>query len=128
MKILAIALGAMFLLLQYPLWLGKGGWLRVWELDRQVTQQRKVNEKLGQRNDALEGEVRDLKLGSLAVEERARYELGMVRSDETFVQINVRPIPLAPPPKPSMPGPVIQPAQVPAASKALAAAPADSSR
>ena len=88
MKTLAIALGAMLVLIQYPLWIGKGGWLRVRELDRQVTAVREGNKQLSDRNAALEGEVRDLRSGIQAVEERARYELGMVRPDETFVQFN----------------------------------------
>ena len=50
-------------LLQYPLWLGKGGWLRVWDYDRQLQAQRDVNQKLEQRNAALDADVRDLKSG-----------------------------------------------------------------
>lgn len=79
----------LFLLLvgiQYPLWLGKGGWLRVWDLDHQVTEQQKQNDVLKARNGRLEGEVRDLKEGTEAIEERARYELGMVKEGEVFVQ------------------------------------------
>ena len=73
-------------LLQYPLWLGKGGWIRVWEYERQVQAQREVNQKLEQRNAALDAEVRDLKSGYEAIEERARYELGMIKDAEVFVQ------------------------------------------
>ena len=65
-------------LLQYPLWLGKGGWLRVWEVDRQLAAQREVNQKLETRNAGLDAEVRDLKSGYEAIEERARYELGYI--------------------------------------------------
>lgn len=95
MKILALALGALVLLVQYPLWLGKGGWLRVWDLDRQVQGQKEQNAKLQKRNDALDAEVRDLKQGLEAVEERARYELGMVKQDEVFFQV-VEPRPASP--------------------------------
>ncbi len=87
MRILALALAALILLLQYPLWLGKGGWLRVWELDRQVRVQQERNQGLQSRNGALDAEVRDLKQGVDAIEERARYELGMIRQDEVFFQI-----------------------------------------
>jgi len=87
MRALAATLAALILLLQYPLWLGKGGWLRVWDLDRQVNAQKGENDKLKRRNDALDAEVRDLKQGFEAVEERARSELGMVRQDELFVQV-----------------------------------------
>ena len=88
MKLLVGALAALLVLIQYPLWLGKGGWLRVWELDRQYQAQVASNARMSERNAALEGEVRDLAAGSLAVEERARYDLGMVRPDEIFVQID----------------------------------------
>jgi cell division protein FtsB len=87
MRYLALALAFLIVVLQYPLWLGKGGWLRVWDLDRQVALQKEQNDKLKRRNNALDAEVRDLKQGFEAVEERARYELGMVRSDEIFFQI-----------------------------------------
>ena len=87
MKILAAALGASILLLQYPLWLGKGGWLRVWDIDRQIQAQKEGNARLQVRNAAFDAEVRDLKQGFDAIEERARYELGMVRQDEIFFQV-----------------------------------------
>jgi cell division protein FtsB len=87
MRWLTIALIVLVVLVQYPLWFGKGGWLKVWELDQQVKTQKETNAKLKARNDALDAEVRDLKSGTDAIEERARAELGMIKSDETFVQI-----------------------------------------
>jgi cell division protein FtsB len=87
MKFLTLALAALLLLIQYPLWLGKGSWLRVWDIDRQVQAQRDQNRRVQVRNEALDAEVRDLKQGTDAVEERARYELGMIRQDEVFFQI-----------------------------------------
>lgn len=81
---------ALIALLQYPLWLGKGGWLRVWEVDRHLVAQRELNQKLESRNAGLDAEVRDLKTGLDAVEERARYELGMIREGEIFVQVPQR--------------------------------------
>jgi cell division protein FtsB len=87
MKALAIALAGLVLLLQYPLWFGKGGWLKVRELDRQVVAQHEASARLKARNDVLDAEVRDLKQGLEAIEERARAELGMIRKDETFYQI-----------------------------------------
>ena len=87
MKIVAAILGALILAIQAPLWLGKGGWLRAWEVDRQLAVQRAKNAQLEARNAALAAEVRDLKQGLEAIEERARYELGMVRHDEVFFQI-----------------------------------------
>ena len=85
-----IVLSALVLLLQYPLWLGKGGWLRVWDVDAQLQSQRAENRRLEQRNAALEAEVRDLKSGNEAIEERARYELGLTRPGEIFVHMPER--------------------------------------
>jgi cell division protein FtsB len=86
-KWLALALVVLVGLIQYPLWLGKGGWLRVREVDQQIAAQREINVKLKARNGALDAEVRDLKQGLEAIEERARSELGMVRQDEIFFQV-----------------------------------------
>jgi len=93
MKAFAFALAALILLLQYPLWLGKGGWFRVSGLERQLRAQKEANAALQQRNSALDAEVRDLKQGFEAIEERARYEFGMVKQDEVFFQI----VPAKPP-------------------------------
>jgi len=87
MKALALALVSLIALLQYPLWLGKGSWARVWNVDQQLNAQRETNHKLGLRNAALDAEVRDLKQGLEAIEERARSELGMIKHDEMFFQI-----------------------------------------
>jgi cell division protein FtsB len=87
MKPLALTLAVLIALIQYPLWLGKGSWLRVWEVDRQIRAQREINRQLQARNGALDAEVRDLKVGLDAVEERARSELGMVKQNEIFFQI-----------------------------------------
>ena len=87
MKILAGALVALILAIQVPLWLGKGGWLRVWDVDRQLEAQGAKNGRLEVRNGALAAEVKDLKQGFEAIEERARLELGMVKNDEVFFQV-----------------------------------------
>ena len=87
MRAVALILVALILLLQYPLWLGKGGWLKVWDIGRQVEAQKQINHEAQIRNAALDAEVRDLKQGSEAIEERARSELGMVKRDEVFFQI-----------------------------------------
>jgi cell division protein FtsB len=87
MRLILICLAALLVLIQYPLWLGKGGWLRVWDLDKQVAAAQKKNQELQARNDKLNSEVRDLKTGTGAIEERARYELGMIKENEVFVQV-----------------------------------------
>lgn len=87
MRWLTAALLGLLILLQYPLWLGKGGWLKVWDYRRQLLQEKAANNRLEMRNRGLDAEVRDLKQGYEAIEERARYELGMIRQDEVFVQV-----------------------------------------
>ena len=87
MKVLSLILAALIALLQYPLWLGKGSWLKVWEVDQQVITQHEINQKLQTRNAALDAEVRDLKQGFDAIEERARSELGMIKQGEIFFHI-----------------------------------------
>ncbi len=87
MKILAGILGALILLIQYPLWLGKGSWMRAWQVEQDFIKQKNNNIKLEARNAGLAAEVTDLKTGTEAIEERARYELGMIRPDEVFYQI-----------------------------------------
>ena len=91
MRILAVILALLIVALQYPMWLGKGGWLRVRELDRQIEAQSRLNAELKARNAALDAGVRDLKQGYEAIEERARSELGMIRQDEAFFQLAVPP-------------------------------------
>ena len=87
MRWLAVVFVVLIAALQYPLWFGKGGWLAAGALDRQVAAQRAANEKLKLRNDTLEADVRDLKTGSEAIEERARAELGMIKHDEVLFQL-----------------------------------------
>lgn len=87
MKALGVVLAGLILVMQYPLWLGKGGWLRVANLEQQVRAQKDTNAALAERNRVLHAEVRDLKEGFEAIEERARYEFGMIKQDEIFFQI-----------------------------------------
>jgi cell division protein FtsB len=88
---LALAFVLLIAALQYPMWLGKGGWLQVRELGRAIDGQHAANARLKARNDALDADVRDLKTGVEAIEERARSELGMIRQDEVFFQLQVAP-------------------------------------
>ncbi len=87
MRLILICLTVLLLLIQFPLWLGKGGWLHVWDLDKQVVAAQKKNDELKARNAKLDSEVQDLKQGTGAVEERARFELGMIKDNEIFVQV-----------------------------------------
>ncbi|EEG09195.1 cell division protein FtsB [Pseudogulbenkiania ferrooxidans] len=87
MRWLTLVLVVLITTLQWPLWFGKGSWLRVWQLDKQLQEQRAVNQTLIARNAALDAEVGDLKRGTDAIEERARNELGMIRQGEVFFQL-----------------------------------------
>ncbi len=80
-------LAAAIVLLQYPLWLGEGGWLKVRERAHKIDTQRALNQRLQTRNAGLVAELGDLKQGRDAIEERARNELGMIAPDEWFVRV-----------------------------------------
>ena len=87
MRILLAILFAIFISLQFKLWLGEGGVSNVRRLEQRVEEQALENEALAQRNRELRAEVEDLRQGLEAVEERARSELGMVKEDEEFYQV-----------------------------------------
>jgi cell division protein FtsB len=87
MKWLAAALLIVVVLLQYRLWFSEDGVHGLDRLQRAVTAQRAENDQLAERNRQLAAEVRDLKTGMGAIEERARSDLGMIASNETFYQV-----------------------------------------
>jgi cell division protein FtsB len=87
MKLLAAALVVLLVLLQYRLWLGEGGMREVRRLHAEIEAQRDENQQLKERNRTLAAEVLDLKKGTVAIEERARTDLGMVGKGETFYQV-----------------------------------------
>lgn len=87
MKWLAAALALVLLLLQYRLWLSEDGVRELRQLREAVEAQKAENERLEERNRQLAAEVKDLKKGLDALEERARSDLGMIASNETFYQI-----------------------------------------
>jgi len=98
MKWLAVALAAAIILLQYRVWLSDDGVRQVARLHRAVAAQEAENAQLAERNRQLAAEVRDLKTGLDALEERARSDLGMIAHNETFYQV----VP-TPPPRPTRP-------------------------
>ena len=87
MKWFVLTLGAVVLLLQYRLWMSPNGVRELARLEEAVTEQRQDNERLTNRNAQLAAEVRDLKKGVIALEERARSDLGMIADNETFYQV-----------------------------------------
>jgi cell division protein FtsB len=100
-----VVLGAVVLLTQYRLWISPDGVRESMQLGDSVTAQRAENEKLRARNTELAAEVRDLKQGFKALEERARSDLGMIASNETYYQVVPR-------------APAAEPATAPAAGAA----------
>ncbi len=104
MRLLLLVLVALAGLIQYPLWMGRGGWLSVLDMQEHIATQRGINEGLRARNVALLAEVDDLRTGTEAAEERARAELGMMRQSELFVQVlppDVKPPEIKPSSKPN---------------------------
>ncbi len=87
MRLLFVGLLGLFLLIQYPLWMGRGGWFEVMQMQHDLGQQRLTNEGLRARNQAMRAEVEDLRSGTEAAEERARGELSLMHEQEVFVQI-----------------------------------------
>lgn len=87
MRILIALLIILLALLQYKLWFQSGGVPNIFHLRRELLVQQEENKQLKLRNDILSAEVRDLKHGKSAVEDRARHELGMIKEGEVFYQI-----------------------------------------
>ena len=87
MKTIIAVLAVLFVLLQYKLWFGEGSMMEVWRLEDAIAKQGEENTQLRERNQALAAEVQDLKQGVEAIEERARFELGMIKKGETFYQV-----------------------------------------
>lgn len=86
-RLLPTILIALLLILQGQIWLGKGSVPTVIELEHKIQEQNELNAKAKRTNGQLNSEVSDLKEGLNTVEERARNELGMVKANEIFVQI-----------------------------------------
>lgn len=86
-KPIIIALIALVAFIQYEIWLAPGGLRTLWNLKHSIIQQHEKNRQLQQRSKAIAADIKDLKRGRQAVEERARNELGMVKDGETFYQV-----------------------------------------
>jgi len=86
-KIIAIVLLFLLIWLQYKIWLQDGGVPEVLQLEREVASEKVEVESLQERNQSLDAEVKDLKRGLDAIEERARSELGMIKQGEVYYQV-----------------------------------------
>mgnify|MGYP003956737825 CR=1 FL=1 len=87
MKWLAMLLVGLLVFSQYELWLSPGGMLNALRLKQSISKQEHINSQAKKRNDLLRADIKDLKSGNQAVEERARRELGMVKKGEVFYQV-----------------------------------------
>ena len=87
MRLIIYSMFGLLIAIQYPLWLGKGGWFKVYEMEQQLKEQKELNQALALRNTKLVGDVNDLKSGTRAREERARAGHGRIKDGEYFVQI-----------------------------------------
>jgi len=99
LRIIAAILLVLVLALQYRLWVSPNGMRDLWRTEKAIEAQTQENERLAERNRTLGAEVRDLKEGRAAIEERARTDLGMVGGNETFFQVVPPPAAQAPPPE-----------------------------
>ena len=99
LRIIAAMLLVLVLALQYRLWVSPNGMRDLWRTEKAIEAQTQENERLAERNRTLAAEVRDLKEGRAAIEERARTDLGMVGGNETFFQVVPPPAAQAPPPE-----------------------------
>jgi cell division protein FtsB len=88
MRYITVALLALLALVHAELWFGKGGVPRMMGLQSKLAEQQAANHAAKSRNGQLDSEVRDLKEGLEMVEEKARFELGMVKPDEILVQLS----------------------------------------
>jgi cell division protein FtsB len=88
MRYISLALITLLALVHAELWFGKGGMPRMMELQGKLAEQRATNQADRARNAQLVAEVSDLKEGLEMVEEKARFELGMLKPDEILVQLS----------------------------------------
>lgn len=88
MKVLALVLAVFLIAIQAQLWVGRGSIPYVAHLREEVAQEQTRNDEARARNAQLQAELRDLREGLEMVEEKARFELGMIKSDEVFVPVS----------------------------------------
>jgi cell division protein FtsB len=86
-KIIAFILLVLLIWLQYKIWLQDGGLPEVLQLQQEIETVKTEVKRLQERNSSLDAEVRDLKKGLRAIEERARSEMGMIKEGEVYYQV-----------------------------------------
>ncbi|MBN9410599.1 MAG: cell division protein FtsB [Burkholderiales bacterium] len=86
-RVVPLVLIALLAVLHAQLWFGRGSVPNVAQMSQRLAVQRDANDQAQLANERLAAEVRDLQEGLEMVEEKARFELGMVKPNEIFVQI-----------------------------------------
>ena len=74
--------------LQYKLWFGDASIPQWIKLQKKLEHQKDINKNLQARNKTIESDINELKSGDQALEEQARYELGMIKKGEQYYQLN----------------------------------------
>lgn len=87
MKALTLVLAVFLAVIQAQLWVGRGSIPHVAQLREELGKAQADNDKARARNAQLQAELRDLRESLEMVEEKARFELGMIKSDEVFVPV-----------------------------------------
>ena len=87
MKWIALILVALLVALQYRMWFGQSSFEQIKQQQAKVEQIKTENQQLVNRNQKILAEINDLRSGTDAIEERARYQLGMIKEGETFFRI-----------------------------------------
>lgn len=87
MRLLKLFMLVLLLGFQYRLWFGKNSLPDYWHVQQEVSKQAEANARLAQRNEVLKADIIDLRQGEVALEERARNELGLVKQHETFFRL-----------------------------------------
>ena len=87
-RIVSAALVALLVVLHVQIWYGRGSVPNVSKLVSQLEGQKQSNAQAEIANARLQAEINDLREGLEMVEEKARSELGMVKANEIFVQVN----------------------------------------
>lgn len=87
MRYVIVVLIVLLLAMQYKLWFESGGFQQMEKLHHEIAIHKLQDQELAKQNDQLRAEVKDLKQGVDAAQERARTELGMVKKNEEYYQI-----------------------------------------
>jgi cell division protein FtsB len=87
MNFLSIVFTILIVSLQYPLWFGRGGWINVYEMQKEIDTQQNINKIMQSENETLRLTVNDLKNGTDVIEAKARFDHGLIKKNEIYFQV-----------------------------------------